>query len=189
MAMSGYWYVIHTYSGHENKVKTNLEERIQALGMDDDICEVLVPTQEVTEIKDGKKRTTKKIFFPGYILVNTSKELHPEQPNEQDQRIWHLITNCSGVMGFVGSGSKLTPLDEKEVEHILNYSKDDSESTVVEIDFEIEDRVKVVDGPFTGFAGKINHIDKEKKELRLMISIFGRQTPVELEFRQVELIA
>lgn len=187
--MSGYWYVIHTYSGHENKVKANLEERIRAMGMDDEVCEILVPTQEITEIKNGKKKTTRKIFFPGYILVNTSRELHPEQPNEEDQKIWHMIKNTPGVMGFVGAGLKLTPLDEEEVEHILNYSKDGGASAPVEIDFKVGDKVKVIDGPFTGFPGEISGIDEERKKLRLMISIFGRHTPVELEFYQVELLS
>jgi len=186
--MAGYWYVIHTYSGHENKVKANLEERVRAMEMDDYIHEILVPTQEVTEIKNGKKKTSKKIFFPGYILINTSIELHPEQPNEEDQKIWHMIKNTPGVMGFVGAGTKLTPLDEEEVEHILNYSKE-STKPAVEVNFKVGDNVKVIEGPFTGFPAEINDIDKEKGTVHLMISIFGRNTPVELEFHQVELIS
>jgi transcriptional antiterminator NusG len=187
--MSSYWYVIHTYSGHENKVKVNLEERIQALGLDDEVREILVPTQEVTEIKNGKKKTSKKIFFPGYILINTARELHPELPNEEDQRIWHLIKDTSGVMGFVSTGLKLTPLNEEEVENILNYSKEGGAKAPVEIDFEVGDKIKVIDGPFEGFPGEINEIDEQRRKLRVMISIFGRNTPVELEFYQVELIS
>lgn len=187
--MSGYWYVIHTYSGHENKVRANLEERIRSMGMGDDVCEILVPIQEVTEIKDGKKKVSKKIFFPGYILINTSRELHPEQPNEKDQKIWHMIRSIPGVIGFVGTGLKLTPLDEEEVENILNYSKNGGASASVEIDFKVGDKVKVIDGPFTGFPGKISGIDQERRKLRVMISIFSRNTPVELEFYQVELVS
>lgn len=159
------------------------------MGMDDDVCEILVPTREVTEIKNGKKKTSKKIFFPGYILINTPRELHPEQPNEKDQKIWHMIRGTSGVMGFVGTGLRLTPLDDKEVEHILSYSKEGGASAPIEIEFSVGDKVKVIDGPFTGFPGEINSINEEKRKLRLMISIFGRQTPVELEFYQVELIS
>lgn len=187
--MSDYWYVIHTYSGHENKVKASLEKRIHAMGLDDEVEEILVPTQEVTEIKDGKKSTSEKIFFPGYILINTPKELHPEQPNEKDQKIWHLIKDTSGVMGFLGTGLRLTPLDEEEIEQILSYSEEGGASTPVEIDFEVGDKVKVIDGPFEGFPGEISEIDEERRKLQMMISIFGRNTPVELEFYQIELIS
>lgn len=187
--MSDYWYVIHTYSGHENKVKVSLEKRIHAMGLDDEVDEILVPTQEITEIKDGKKETSEKIFFPGYILINTARELHPEQPNEKDQKIWHLIKDTSGVMGFLGTGLRLTPLDEEEIEQILSYSEEGGASTPVEIDFEVGDKVKVIDGPFEGFPGKISEIDEERRKLRVMISIFGRNTPVELEFYQIELIS
>ena len=187
--MPGYWYVIHTYSGHEKKVKDNLEQRIKVMGMSEEILQILVPTQEVAEIKNGKKKVYMKTFFPGYILVQTAMELHPERPNEIDQKIWHTISNIPGVMGFVGSGTTPTPLDEEEVQNILQVSKgEEQKKTAPVITFVVGDKVKVIDGHFTGFPGEVNKIDQEKEKLTVMISIFGRSTPVELEFFQVEKI-
>ena len=185
--MTGYWYVVHTYSGHERKVKDNLEQRIKAMGMSEEILQILIPTQEVAEVKNGKKRVYVKTFFPGYILVQTSIELHPENPNERDQKIWHTIREIPGVMGFVGSGMTPTPLNEEEVQNILQVSKgEEKPKTAPVITFVLGDKVKVIDGHFTGFPGEVSKIDQEKQKLTVMISIFGRSTPVELEFFQVE---
>ncbi len=185
--MPGFWYVIHTYSGHENKVKANLEERIRALNLEEDILEVLIPTQEVAELKDGKRRVTTRTFFPGYVLVKTSQEIHPDEPSDEQLRVWYTIRNTPGVMRFVGSGTHPAPLDESEVETILRFSegKEEQKPTPV-LSYAVGDKVKVIDGPFAGFPGEVNSIDEEKQKLRLMISIFGRATPVELEFFQVE---
>jgi len=187
--MDGYWYVIHTYSGHEKKVKGNLEQRIKVMGMTDEVLQILIPTQQVAEVKDGKKRVYSKTFFPGYILVQTTIELHPESPNEKDQKIWHTIKEIPGVMGFVGSGMTPTPLSEEEVQNILQFTKDEEEQkTPPVVTFVVGDKVKVTDGHFIGFPGEVSKIDQEKQKLIVMISIFGRSTPVELEFFQVEKI-
>jgi transcriptional antiterminator NusG len=187
--MDGYWYVIHTYSGHEKKVKDNLEQRVKAIGMADEILRIFIPTQQVAEVKNGKKRVYMKTFFPGYILVQTAKELHPETPSERDQKIWHTINEIPGVMGFVGSGTTPTPLNKEEVQNILQVSKGEEEQkTAPVITFAVGDKVKVTDGHFIGFPGEVSSIDQEKQKLIVMISIFGRSTPVELEFFQVEKI-
>jgi len=185
--MPGFWYVIHTYSGHENKVKANLEQRIRAMGMSEQILQVLIPTQKVAEVKNGKKRTYVKTFFPGYILVQTAVQLRPSTPSDEDQKIWYTIRNTPGVMGFVGSGSNPIPLDEKEVENILQVSegKEDEEEAPV-VTFVVGDKVKVIDGHFAGFPGEVSEIDQESQKLVAMISIFNRTTPVELDFVQVE---
>jgi len=245
------WYVLHTYSGHENRVKLNLEQRVRAMGMiekvlgivgnigaefSDDLNEnvisenlrkelidkniklsenaniivqdpgrrwliannrqnlmirkendsliiyapqIFVPTQEVTEYKDGKKKVSTKTSFPGYVLVRM----------ELDDDLWYIVKSTPGVMGFVGTGLHPTPLEDQEVEGIITgKQKDAQEEEKRVIRFKISDKVKVVDGPFTGFSGVIDEINEEKSKLRLMISIFGRSTPVELEFFQIEKI-
>ena len=187
--MAGYWYVVNTYYGHERKVRDNLEQRIKVMGMSEEILQILVPTQEVAEIKNGKKRIYVRTFFPGYILVQTAIELHPETANERDQKIWHTIKEIPGVMGFVGSGMIPTPLGEEEVQNILQVSKGEEQpKTAPVITFVVGDKVKVIGGHFTGFPGEVSKIDQEKQKLTVMISIFGRSTPVELEFFQVEKI-
>lgn len=187
--MAGYWYVLHTYSGHENKVKANLEERIRALGLEDEILEVLIPTQEVAELKDGKRRVTTRTYFPGYVLIKTARMLRPDQPDDAQLRVWQTIRDTPGVMSFVGAGKYPAPLSEEEVEAILRVSegKEEKQPTPV-LSYAVGDKVKVIDGPFAGFPGEVSAIDYEKQKLRLMISIFGRATPVELEFFQVERI-
>jgi transcriptional antiterminator NusG len=187
--MDGYWYVIHTYSGHEKKVKDNIEQRIKIMGMADEILQVLIPTQQVAEVKNGKKRVYMKTFFPGYILVQTARELHSEIPSGREQKIWHTIKEIPGVIGFVGSGATPTPLSEEEVQNILQVTKGEKEQkTAPVVTFALGDKVKVIDGHFIGFPGEVNKIDQEKQKLIVMISIFGRSTPVELEFTQVEKI-
>jgi transcriptional antiterminator NusG len=159
------------------------------MGMSEEILQILVPTQEVAEIKNGKKRIYVRTFFPGYILVRTAIKLHPESPNERDQKIWHTIKEIPGVMGFVGSGMVPTPLGEEEVQNILQVSRsEEQQKTAPVITFVVGDKVKVIGGHFTGFPGEVSKIDQEKQKLTVMISIFGRSTPVELEFFQVEKI-
>jgi transcriptional antiterminator NusG len=171
------WYVLHTYSGHENRVKLNLEQRVNAMGMADKMPQILVPTQEVAEIKGGKRKISTKTSFPGYVLVQM----------ELDDEIWYIVKSTPGVMGFVGTGSEPNPLRDEEVEDILKVAAGEPGEEVKQlIDLSIGDKAKIIDGPFTGFSGIVDEINEEKSKLKLMISIFGRSTPVELEFLQVE---
>lgn len=170
------WYVVHTYSGYENKVKANLEKRVESMGMEDKIFRVIVPEEEETEIKDGKKKVMKKKVFPGYVLV--------EIVMTDDS--WYVVRNTPGVTGFVGSaghGSKPTPLLPDEVNFILKRMGMDERR--VEIDFELNETVKVTEGPFANFTGSIEEIDHDKNKLKVLVNMFGRETPVELDFTQV----
>lgn len=171
------WYVIHTYSGYENKVKANLERRIHSMNMQDKIFRVLVPMEDEVEFKDGKRKITPKKVFPGYVLVEM----------EMDDQSWYVVRNTSGVTGFVGSpgaGEKPVPLQDKEVKTILKQMG--IETPKLKIDFAKGDRVKVTSGPFFDFTGIVDEIQPEKEKVRALISIFGRETPVELEFYQIE---
>lgn len=177
MEMETNWYVIHTYSGYENKVKTNLEKRVETMGMDDKIFRVIVPEQEETEMKDGKKKVSMKKFFPGYVLA--------EMIMTDDS--WYVVRNTPGVTGFVGSsgqGTKPTPLFPNEVDHLLKQMG--MKEQQVTVDFEIKENVTVTDGPFTDFTGTIEEIDLDKQKIKVHVNMFGRETPVELEFSQVE---
>ena len=177
--MSASWYVLHTYSGHENRVKLNLEQRVRTMGMAENLEQILVPTQLVTEIKDGKKKISTKISFPGYVLIKV----------ELNDELWYVVRSTPGVMGFVGNSTHPTPLEDEEVENILSGDERRAREEAKQMfDFSKGDRVKVIDGPFAGFSGLIDELNEEKSKLRLMISIFGRSTPVELEFHQVEKI-
>lgn len=175
--MASAWYVLHTYSGHENRVKINLEQRVRSMGISEKLEQVIVPTQKVTEIKDGKKRVLTKTSFPGYVLVKM----------DLDDELWYVVRSTPGVMGFVGGGNRPIPLEDEEVENIISggerRARDEAKR---KFDFSVGDKVKVVDGPFSGFSGTIDELNEEKSKLRLMISIFGRSTPVELEFNQIE---
>jgi transcriptional antiterminator NusG len=170
------WYVVHTYSGYENKVKANLEKRVESMGMEDKIFRVVVPEEEETDYKDGKKKVVKKKVFPGYVLV--------EIVMTDDS--WYVVRNTPGVTGFVGSaghGSKPTPLLPDEVSFILKRMGMDERR--VEIDFELKETVKVTEGPFANFTGSIEEIDQDKNKLKVLVNMFGRETPVELDFAQV----
>ncbi|MHB8141958.1 MAG: transcription termination/antitermination protein NusG [Vulcanimicrobiaceae bacterium] len=171
------WFVVHTYSGYENKVKANLERRIHSMNMQEKIFRVLVPMEDEVEFKDGKRKVTPKKVFPGYVLVEMT----------MDDQSWYVVRNTQGVTGFVGSpgpGEKPTPLQDKEVKTILKQMG--IEAPKLKIDFKKGDRVKVTSGPFFDFTGVVDEITPEKERLRALISIFGRETPVELEFFQVE---
>jgi len=171
------WFVIHTYSGYENKVKANLERRIHSMNMAEKIFRVLVPMEDEVEFKDGKRKITPKKVFPGYVLVEMI----------MDDQSWYVVRNTQGVTGFVGSpgpGEKPVPLQDKEVKTILKQMG--IEAPKLKIDFAKGDRVKVTSGPFFDFTGVVDEIQPEKERLRALISIFGRETPVELEFFQVE---
>ncbi|MGM8212743.1 transcription termination/antitermination protein NusG [Virgibacillus sp. W0430] len=171
------WYVVHTYSGYENKVKMNLEKRVETMGMEDKIFRVIVPEDEETEIKDGKKKVSKKKFFPGYVLA--------EMIMTDDS--WYVVRNTPGVTGFVGSsgqGTKPTSLLPHEVDAVLKRMGMDEK--VVHIDFELKENVRVTDGPFSDFTGTIEHIDLDKQKIKVHVNMFGRETPVELDFSQID---
>jgi transcription termination/antitermination protein NusG len=168
------WYVIHTYSGYENKVKTNLEHRIASMDVSHKIFRVVVPTEEEVEIKNGQRRTVQKKIFPGYVLV--------EMLLEDDS--WFVVRNTPGVTSFVGHGNTPTPLPETEVQAILKQMRE--EKPQVRITYHKGDRVKIIDGPFAEFLGSVDGVDDEKTKLRVLVSMFGRETPVELDFLQVE---
>ena len=171
------WYVIHTYSGYENKVKTNLEHRIDSMGVRDKIFQVVIPTEQEIEIKDGQRRTVQRKVFPGYVLVEM---IMADEP-------WYVVRNTPGVTGFVGMGTRPTPLEEAEVKRILKQMKMET-APQVKVTFSRGERVKVIDGPFTDFIGVVDDINAEKGKVRVMVSFFGRETPVELDFLQVSRI-
>ncbi|MEG9298760.1 transcription termination/antitermination protein NusG [Mangrovibacillus sp. Mu-81] len=171
------WYVVHTYSGYENKVKANLEKRVESMGMQDKIFRVLVPEEEETDIKNGKKKVVKKKVFPGYVIV--------EIVMTDDS--WYVVRNTPGVTGFVGStgsGSKPTPLLPEEVTYLLKQMGMTEKK--VEIDFELGETVKVNEGPFANFTGSIEEIDSAKSKVKVHVNMFGRDTPVELDFSQID---
>jgi len=168
------WYVIHCYSGYENKVRHNLEQRIETMGMKDKVFDVVVPTQEEIEVRDGKRRTVERHIFPGYVLVNMILS----------EESWFVVRNTPGVTGFVGMGTLPTPLRPEEVAQILKRME--AESPTVKVTFKVGERVRIIDGPFNDFRGMVSEIDMERTKARVMVSFFGRETPVELDFLQVE---
>ena len=168
------WYVIHCYSGYENKVRHNLEQRIDTMGMKEKIFDVVIPTQEEIEVKEGKRRTVERHVFPGYVLVNMI----------MTEESWYVVRNTPGVTGFVGMGTQPTPLRPEEVSQILRRME--AEAPLVKVTFKIGERVRIVDGPFNDFRGIVSEIDMEKTKVRVMVNFFGRETPVELDFLQVE---
>jgi transcriptional antiterminator NusG len=170
------WYVVHSYSGYENKVKKNLEHRIESLGMQNKIFEVVVPTEEEIELKDGQRRTVERRIFPGYILVDMI----------MDEDSWYVVRNTPGVTGFVGSVRKPTPLRKRDVDRILKRMR--AETPKVKVTFRPGQKVRVCDGPFEDFVGSVDEISPEKGKVRILVSFFGRETPVELDFLQVEKI-
>ena len=168
------WYVIHCYSGYENKVRHNLEQRIETMGMKDKVFDVVVPTQEEIEVRDGKRRTVERHIFPGYVLVNMLLS----------EESWFVVRNTPGVTGFVGMGNLPTPLRPEEVAQILKRMEADAPT--VKVTFKVGERVRIVDGPFNDFRGVVSDIDMERTKVRVLVSFFGRETPVELDFLQVE---
>lgn len=168
------WYVIHTYSGYENKVKANLERRVESMNMEDKIFRVVVPTEEVVEFKDNKKKVTQKKIFPGYVLV--------EMVVTDDS--WYVVRNTPGVTGFVGSGVKPIPLEDEEILTILEDMG--LEKPRPRVLFDIGEVVRVTSGPFIDFSGPVEYINLEKGKLTVKVSMFGRETPVELDFNQIE---
>lgn len=168
------WFVIHCYSGYENKVRHNLEQRIETMGMKDKIFDVVVPTQEEVEVRDGKRRVVERHIFPGYVLVNLVLT----------EESWYVVRNTPGVTGFVGMGNLPTPLRPEEVNQILKRME--AEVPTVKVTFKVGERVRIIDGPFNDFRGVVSEIDVERTKARVMVNFFGRETPVELDFLQVE---
>ena len=168
------WYVVHCYSGYENKVRHNLEQRIETMGMKDKIFDVVVPTEEEIEVKEGKRRTVERRVFPGYILVNMLLS----------EESWYVVRNTPGVTGFVGMGNTPTPLRPEEVTQIIRRME--AEAPRIKVTFRPGERVRIVDGPFNDFRGTVSEIDMERAKVRVMVNFFGRETPVELDFLQVE---
>jgi transcriptional antiterminator NusG len=170
------WYVVHSYSGYENKVKKNLAHRIESMGMQDQIFQVVVPTEEEVELRDGQRRTTERRVFPGYILVQMI----------MNDDSWYVVRNTPGVTGFVGSGTKPLPLHPEEVEKIMKRME--AEAPRIKVSFRPGQKVRIVEGPFEDFMGTVEEINMEKGKVRVLVSFFGRETPVELDFLQVEKI-
>jgi len=170
------WYIIHTYSGFEQKVADSLKGRAQAFGFANQIGQVLIPTEEVVELRGGKKVTSKRLLYPGYVLV---------QMDMSDQ-LWHEVKNTPRVTGFVGGGNSPVPLSADEVNSILYRQETSAKSPRPKMTFEKNETVKIIDGPFANFSGKIDEINPERNTLRVLVTIFGRATPVELDFLQVE---
>ncbi len=168
------WYVVHCYSGYENKVRHNLEQRIETMGMKDKIFDVVVPTEEEIEVKDGKRRTVERRVFPGYILV--------QMILTEDS--WYVVRNTPGVTGFVGMGNEPTPLRPEEVAQIVKRME--AEAPRVKVTYKPGQKVRIIDGPFNDFIGTVADLDMERAKVRVMVSFFGRETPVELDFLQVE---
>jgi transcriptional antiterminator NusG len=169
-----HWYVVHAYSGHEDKVRNNLMKRVDSMDMHDRIFEVLVPTEDVIEIKDGQRRHVAKRTFPGYILVNMI----------MSDESWYVVRNTPGVTSFVGSGNKPVPLQEKEIKSIQKQIK--AEAPKVRVEYQVGENVRVIDGPFSDFHGKVDEINADKGKLKVLVNMFGRETPVELDLLQVE---
>ncbi|MGQ4807759.1 Transcription termination/antitermination protein NusG [Candidatus Entotheonellaceae bacterium PAL068K] len=174
--MSKQWYVLHTYSGHENKVKAGLEERLKAAGLREQVGEILVPTEDVVEIKGGKRRVSSRKFFPGYVLVEL----------EMSDTLWYVITNTPKVTGFLGGEKEPTPLSDEDMVQIQEHRRRETAEPRPKVLFDLGENVRVINGPFTNFTGVIKEVHPERGKLKVMVSIFGRATPVELEFLQVE---
>ena len=170
------WYIIHTYSGFERKVKESLESRVKAFGLEERIGQILIPTEKVVENRGGKRIESQRLFYPGYVLVEM----------EMDDQLWHVVKSTPRVTGFVGSGQTPTPLSDEEVHQILHRATTSSEKATPRLSFERNETVKIVDGPFNNFTGVVDDINLDRNTLKVMVTIFGRSTPVELDFLQVE---
>jgi transcriptional antiterminator NusG len=171
------WYVVRTYSGHENKVKAYLENEVAQAGLGDKVSSVIVPSEKVFEVKDGKKKSKTRTFFPGYILVEAIL----------DKATTHLILNTPSVISFVGPKNAPAPLQAWEVRRLIGKIEERKDVEVIEVPFRVGEAVKVIDGPFNNFSGFVQEVSEEKTKIKVMVSIFGRKTPVELDFSQVEL--
>ena len=173
------WYIIHSYSGFERKVKESLESRVQAFGLQERIGKVLIPTEAVTEVRNGKKYTVERMFYPGYVLVQMN----------MDDNVWHVVKSTPRVTGFVGTGQQPTPLSDDEVNQIVYRVNTGKDKPKIRVKFEKNETVRITDGPFANFNGMVDEVNEDRETLKVMVTIFGRATPVELEFGQVEKVA
>lgn len=176
--MTARWYVLHVYSGFEQKIAHSIQEQAAKKGLSDDIVEIMVPTEEVVELKRGQRVTAERKFFPGYILIKM----------EMSDAAWHLIKNTDKVTGFLGGGKRPVPVPEKEAMNLMQRIQDGVDSPRPSVSFDIGEEVRVTDGPFASFTGLVEEIDEDKQKLKVSVSIFGRATPVELDYGQVEKI-
>ena len=170
------WYIIHAYSGFERKVRESLESRIQAFGLQNKIGRIMIPTEPVTELRNGKKYTIERVFLPGYVLVEM----------DLDNDLWHVIKNTPRVTGFLGTGDKPVALTEQEVSSILFRSEQQKDKPTLKVKFEKGEQVRINEGPFANFNGVVDEVNEDRETLKVMVTIFGRSTPVELEFGKVE---
>lgn len=173
------WYIIHTYSGFERKVKESLESRVQAFGLHDKVGKVVIPTEPVTEIRNGKKFTIERAFLPGYVLVEM----------DLDDNVWHVVKATPRVTGFLGTGHEPSPLSEEEVNQIIHRVASGKDKPKLKVKFERNESVRITEGPFANFDGTVDEVNEERETLKVMVKIFGRSTPVELEFGQVTKVA
>lgn len=172
------WYIVHTYSGFEHKVKINLEERVKALGQEEFFGRILVPTEQVVELRKGQKKTSSRKFYPGYIMVQMAL----------NKETWHTVRNTAKVTGFLGGGNNPSPVPDGEAERIIHQMEEGISKPKPRYSFEEGDEVRVIDGPFNNFQGTVEEVKPDKEKLRVLITIFGRATPVELDFIQVNKI-
>lgn len=175
------WYVIHTYSGYENKVKKNLEHRIDSMGMKDKIYQVIIPVENEIEIKNGQRTPVERKMFPGYVLVNM---IELEEGDESSNQAWFVVRNTPGVTSFVGAENKPIPLPEQEIKTILKQTE--AEAPKLKPTFTRGQNVRIIDGPFAEFIGVVDEVSAERNKVKVLVSFFGRETPVELDFLQVE---
>ena len=174
--MAKQWYIVHTYSGFEKKVADSLKQRVQAFGLEEQIGEVLIPTEDVVEMKGGRKVVSPKRFFPGYVLVKM----------DMNDTTWHVVKNTPKVTGFVGAGHRPTALSQEEVDQVIEQVTVAAEKPKPKYTFETGEPVRIIDGPFSNFSGVVDEVNLDRNTLKVMVSIFGRSTPVELDFLQVE---
>jgi transcriptional antiterminator NusG len=179
------WYIIHSYSGFERKVKESLETRMQAFGLQSKIGRVVIPTEPVTEIRNGKKYTVERAFLPGYVLV----EMEMDLTTPEGQNLWHVVKNTPRVTGFLGAGNQPTPLTEDEVRSIVYRVETGKDKPKLRMKFEKNESVRITEGPFANFNGVVDEVNEDRETLKIMVTIFGRSTPVELAFSQVEKVA
>ncbi len=177
--MGKQWYIIHTYSGFEKKVKESLESRVAAFGLQDKIGRIMIPTEDVVEVRGGKKVISQRMIFPGYVFVEM----------EMDDYTWHVVRSTPRVTGFVGSGQTPSPLSEEQVDAILHRITTSADKPKPKLVFERNEQVRIVDGPFANFTGVVEEVNSDRSTLKISVTIFGRSTPVELDFAQVEKIA
>lgn len=170
------WYVLHVYSGFENKVAEAIREKARKQGMEDKVEEILVPTEEVVEVKRGQRVNSERKFFPGYVMIKL----------EMNDQVWHMVKDTPKVTGFLGTGQKPSPVSEKEAQRLMKQIQEGMERPRPSITFDIGEDIKVVDGPFASFNGTVEEVDEEKGRVKVSVSIFGRATPVDLEYSQVE---